>query len=216
MSKRLSKGEILWLQRLWASESFYNGKLDGLWGPQTEQAEQRYTAEARHLRELYGEQDSRTERNILSMSISAQSYARQMHRRIIAAGFDAKIISGTRTFDEQEIIYATGRRGIPGERIISYAKPGHSYHNYGQAWDYALFNGREYIDGDTREELEMYDAMAQTVADWWEPPNSPVRWGGQWTRKDRPHFQLNLGVRATTLVPYFEQGQLYQVLAKAA
>jgi peptidoglycan L-alanyl-D-glutamate endopeptidase CwlK len=47
----------------------------------------------------------------------------------------ALITDGLRTFDEQDKLFQKGRRGIPGEQIVTKARGGQSNHNYGLAVD---------------------------------------------------------------------------------
>lgn len=52
------------------------------------------------------------------------------------------LISGMRSFAESDALYAQGRTA-PGE-IVSKAKAGQSYHNYGLAFDFSMLtNGKE-------------------------------------------------------------------------
>ena len=46
--------------------------------------------------------------------------------------------------DEQAKVYAQGRTA-PG-KIVTHAKPGHSNHNFGVAFDVGIFVGGQYID----------------------------------------------------------------------
>lgn len=52
-------------------------------------------------------------------------------------------ISGLRTFEEQERLYAQGR--TQAGQIVTYAQPGLSLHNYGLATDWAYFDKGRYV-----------------------------------------------------------------------
>ena len=53
-----------------------------------------------------------------------------------AKGIDITIIRAYSTIEEQSIIYAKGRT-VPG-KIVTNAKPGYSWHNFGRAYDVAI------------------------------------------------------------------------------
>jgi len=50
-------------------------------------------------------------------------------------GMQALITDGLRTFEEQDKLFAIGRRGVPGEGKVTNARGGQSNHNYGLAVD---------------------------------------------------------------------------------
>lgn len=101
-----------------------------------------------------------------------------------------------RTFAEQNALYAQGRTK-PG-RIVTKAKGGRSYHNYGCAIDIVLLIDR---DGNgTFEEAsweENIDFDGDKKADWMEIvtifKQYGWEWGGEWQFKDSPHFQKTFG-----------------------
>lgn len=95
-----------------------------------------------------------------------------------------------RTFAEQDGIYAQGRTK-PG-KIVTKAKGGQSYHNYGLAVDIVLIiNGKE-ASWDTLKDFD-----GDGIADWSEIVSIFKRYGweygGDWHFKDYPHFQKTLG-----------------------
>jgi peptidoglycan LD-endopeptidase CwlK len=64
------------------------------------------------------------------------------------AGIDIKITAGMRTFEEQEKLYNQGRT-TPGN-IVTKAKPGQSFHNYGLAIDIVpIVNGKAVWENET-------------------------------------------------------------------
>lgn len=101
-----------------------------------------------------------------------------------------------RTFAEQDKLFAQGRTA-PG-KIVTRAKGGQSYHNYGLAIDIALLvdtdrNGTfETASWDTRSDFDQ-----DGRADWMEVVDIFKRygweWGGDWRFIDKPHFQKTLG-----------------------
>jgi peptidoglycan L-alanyl-D-glutamate endopeptidase CwlK len=91
-----------------------------------------------------------------------------------------RITHTLRTLDEQAHLYMQGRT-MPG-RIVTYAKPGSSAHNYGMAFDFCFA-------GKTLEECYPKDpARWDRVGLVGESVG--LAWGGRWKKlKDRPHFE---------------------------
>ena len=101
-----------------------------------------------------------------------------------------------RTFAEQNALYAIGRTK-PG-KIVTNAKGGQSYHNYGLAIDIVLIQDK---DGNGTFETASWDdrldADGDGRADWMEVVAIFKRygweWGGDWKFSDKPHFQKTFG-----------------------
>jgi peptidoglycan L-alanyl-D-glutamate endopeptidase CwlK len=101
-----------------------------------------------------------------------------------------------RTFAEQDALYAQGRTK-PG-KIITNARGGQSYHNYGLAIDIALLVDR---DGNGTFETASWDTKTDfdgdRKSDWQEIVAIFKRygweWGGDWKFFDAPHFQKTFG-----------------------
>jgi peptidoglycan L-alanyl-D-glutamate endopeptidase CwlK len=101
-----------------------------------------------------------------------------------------------RTFAEQDVLYAQGR-SKPG-KVVTNAKGGQSYHNYGLAIDIVLL-----VDKDKNGSFETASWDVKTdfdkdaKADWMEVVQIFKRygyeWGGEWKFKDDPHFQKSFG-----------------------
>lgn len=95
--------------------------------------------------------------------------------------------SGFRSFDEQEAIYAIGRRGIAGERIKTKAKPGYSAHNYGVACDLAKDKDQDQPGLQPDWDDEVYDALGAKAEE------IGLEWSGRWESfRERGHIQLPL------------------------
>jgi peptidoglycan L-alanyl-D-glutamate endopeptidase CwlK len=99
-------------------------------------------------------------------------------------GIKLVLVQGLRTWEEQEALYQKGR-SRPGS-IVTHAPAGHSWHNYGRAFDVA-FAGK----------------LPHTVV--WEGPwdyvgklgrNLGMEWGGDWPapQTDCPHFEYTGGL----------------------
>jgi peptidoglycan L-alanyl-D-glutamate endopeptidase CwlK len=113
------------------------------------------------------------------------------------ANIAVRIVQGLRTIDEQNSLYAQGRTK-PGN-IVTNAKGGSSYHNYGLAIDFAILIDK---DGNgTYDELSWdikKDNDKDGVADWLEVVKvfeaAGWEWGGRWSSiKDYPHVQKTFG-----------------------
>lgn len=127
--------------------------------------------------------DERTERNIKTLLPAAQDKARDFMEALQAAGINAKIISGHRTYAEQGELYAQGRTK-PGS-IVTNAKPGYSNHNFGVAWDIGIFTE----EGKYLPESPLY-AKAGAIG-----KAMGLAWGGDWKSfPDRPHFEVPTGL----------------------
>jgi peptidoglycan L-alanyl-D-glutamate endopeptidase CwlK len=110
-----------------------------------------------------------------------------------------------RTFAEQNVLYAQGRTK-PG-KIVTNARGGLSYHNYGQAIDIVLIiNGKEASWNDKKD----FDGDGK--ADWMEIVNIFKQfgweWGGDWKFSDSPHFQKTLGYSVRQLVALHQAGKV--------
>jgi len=115
------------------------------------------------------------------------------------------ITFGLRTFEEQQAIYDQGRTK-PGQ-IVTNAKPGQSYHNYGLAIDVALLIDGKTISWDTSKD---WDGDKQS--DWMEVvaifKKEGFAWGGDWrTFKDMPHFEMTFGHNWRELLALHEAGK---------
>jgi peptidoglycan L-alanyl-D-glutamate endopeptidase CwlK len=126
--------------------------------------------------------DPRTETNIKTLLPAAQEKAREFMAACLAAGITLKIIGGTRTYDEQNALYEQGR--TTSGSIVTNARGGYSWHNFGIAWDIGIFVDSKYLD-----ESPLY-AKAGAIG-----KSLGLEWGGDWTTiQDEPHFQLKLGM----------------------
>ena len=122
--------------------------------------------------------DERSERNIATLLPQVQPLARALIESAAAIGIAIKVISGTRTYEEQNALYEQGR-SKPG-RIVTNARGGYSNHNFGIAFDIGVFEGGRYLD-----ESPAYKAVGAIGM------KLGLEWGGNWkTIQDEPHFQL--------------------------
>ncbi len=110
-----------------------------------------------------------------------------------ALGITIRVTQGMRTFAEQQKIYDQGRTE-PG-KIVTKAKPGSSYHQYGLAVDLV-----EIVNGG----LDWGYDMSKLVpfADKYQ-----IQWGGNFpgTFKDHPHFEKHFGINWRQLMLLHDQ-----------
>jgi peptidoglycan LD-endopeptidase CwlK len=107
-------------------------------------------------------------------------------KQIEAKGLGADVFCGYRSFAEQNLLYTKGRNSqgkiVELSKVVTYAKGGYSWHNYGLAIDvvFKLKNGNWTWDNSKP---------------WAELGRLGVKlgfeWGGNWGsgKTDRPHFQ---------------------------
>jgi peptidoglycan L-alanyl-D-glutamate endopeptidase CwlK len=203
MSARLFPDDILFFQRLLKCDGLYAGDLDGVWGRFTEAAAVEFERLSDEIARDAGMFDARSEDNVRTLSLNAQRFAREFLANVRAAGINARIISGTRTYSMQELIYRQGRFGNPGP-IVTKARGGQSNHNFGIAWDIGVFTA----GGGYLTEGDAYDAAAAAGA------SQSLEWGGNWAGfVDKPHFQLTLPMTLAALRDRFEAGERFTMMA---
>lgn len=121
-----------------------------------------------------------------------------------AQGLDVLVICTWRSWDEQAAEYAKGRT-VPG-KIVTNAKPGQSWHQWGRAIDIVpRRNGKTLVWGtrgngldqdpsdDATDDLELWQRIAACFK------MHGLKWAGDWPRfVEYPHFQNtgDLSIRA--------------------
>lgn len=155
-------------------------EVDGLAGPQT------WSAIYTHIlkKELpvfpTDQVDERSEEVIATLQPEVQIYARALIHKAEEVGIDIKIISGLRTYAEQDKLYAQGRTENIKGGIVTNAKGGHSNHNFGIAFDIGVFEGIVYLEKSPK--YKAVGALGMQLG---------LEWGGNGkTIVDQPHFQL--------------------------
>jgi len=127
--------------------------------------------------------DDRSKKNIATLHRQVQPLATSLIDQAVAQGIHVKVISGLRTYAEQDAIYAQGRTK-PGA-IVTKAKAGYSWHNFGLAFDVGIFSadGKKYF-GESPD-YKRVGAIGRSIG---------LEWGGDWQGfKDEPHFQYVKG-----------------------
>jgi peptidoglycan L-alanyl-D-glutamate endopeptidase CwlK len=200
MSFRLFADDLTEFQRLLKSAGLLKKKIDGVWGPDTDEAAVAFENLYEAIKASEGAFDARSEGCIVTLNPKAQTLARQCLRAIRAGGVDARIISGTRSYREQDKLFRQGRSGYPGP-IVTNARGGQSNHNFGIAWDIGIFDAKGKYLGDS----PLYKKAA-TIAMSAGLPH--LEWGGDWkTFKDQPHYQFATGLPISEIRARFESGQ---------
>lgn len=122
--------------------------------------------------------DHRSEKVITTLLPEVQPMARALVQKAALGGIRIKVISGLRTYAEQDALYARGRTA-PGS-IVTNARAGYSNHNFGIAFDVGVFERNTYLDDSPK-----YKAVGVLGTDL------GLEWGGNWkTIVDQPHLQL--------------------------
>lgn len=121
--------------------------------------------------------------------------ARQLVDLCQQNGIELLITSTLRTFEEQDALYAIGRTK-PG-KVVTNARSGQSWHNYGLAFDVVpLVNGKAIW---TSPNWESIGALGMTLG---------LVWGGQWAGfKDKPHFEYHPGLTLAEAMAKKEAGE---------
>ncbi|MFK9090826.1 M15 family metallopeptidase [Bacillus salipaludis] len=121
----------------------------------------------------------------------------QLIQQAADKGIVIVITDGFRNAEDQDRLYEKGR-STEGN-IVTYAKGGESYHNFGLAIDFALKTPSGNVVWDMQ-----YDGNKNGKADWTEVVNMAkalgFEWGGDWAQfKDYPHLEMNFGMSIADL-----------------
>jgi peptidoglycan L-alanyl-D-glutamate endopeptidase CwlK len=127
--------------------------------------------------------DSRSEANIATLHPRMRPFARALIEKAAGQGIIIKVTSGTRSFAEQDKLFAQ-------RPIVTKARGGFSNHNFGIAIDITIFKGS--TDPESAKtpvfESPLYKVIGSMGTDL------GLEWGGNWkTIVDEPHFQLRPG-----------------------
>jgi len=152
-------------------------------------------------------EDPRTLAKLDLLHPSLRQEALHIYEEIRDRGVSIRVTDSLRTFGEQNALFAKGRTE-PG-KIVTYAKGGQSFHNYGLALDFCLLTeeGRQVswdrtldLDGD---QLRDWDEVVSVFKHHgWD-------WGGDWARfKDYPHFEKANGFSTAELLERYRDGQM--------
>lgn len=201
---RLFPDDVLFFQRFLKAEGHDPGFLDGIDGRRTRAAAARHYMEYVRIRSVYGSFSERTEKVIRTLTAATQVEARrflaeaagQLTRRV-------ELLSGTRTYAQQNELYAQGRYGDT-RRVVTQARGGHSNHNFGIAFDIGVFG----VLGRYMTKDHYYIPAGELSRDF------ALEWSGDWPKKpgkfaEVSHFQLAMPQDLQFVRNRFEQGQTF-------
>ena len=128
--------------------------------------------------------DERSLRNLATLHPEVQprmeAFLKAAKSLAAPRNLDVRIISGTRSYLEQDALYAKGRTA-PGP-VVTRARAGYSLHNFGIAIDLGIFSadGKKY-----HEEHPLYRELGPLGE------SLGLEWGGRWKSIiDEPHYQF--------------------------
>lgn len=150
--------------------------------------------------------DERTERNLATLDPKAVPMAREFlclaKATAASLGCDVVVISGNRTYKEQDALYAQGRTK-PGP-IVTKARGGYTDHNFGIAFDVGIFLGKIYLDGGTKEQQALAAKVHKAIS--MHAESCGFEWGGDWESiVDYPHYGVKTGKTTAQLRTIFSQ-----------
>lgn len=127
---------------------------------------------------IYEPIDVRSEGVIARLSPPVRRYARALVHSATREGIKLIVTSGTRSYEEQNALYAQGRTA-PGN-IVTKVRGGHSSHNHGIAFDVTVFVGATPVWESST--YKVVGALGRALG---------LTWGGDWVSfVDEPHFEL--------------------------
>lgn len=151
--------------------------------------------------------------NSLHPLIRQEVYNAFLHinQKLLGKGVRMRVTHGRRTFAEQDALYAQGR--TKAGPVVTRASAGHSYHNYGLAFDFTILLDK---NGDGKFETVEWSTTSDNdhdgVADWKEVvtymKSLGYTWGGDWPGKknDPPHFEKTFGFPVDKLLQKYNDG----------
>lgn len=151
------------------------------------------------------------EQRLAKVHPAVATRARAMVELLAQSGIEILITQGLRTWEEQDALYAKGRSIPPiGQKfIVTKAKGGQSFHNFGLAVDIVVLDSIGKADWDTSH--PGWKAAAKAGK------SLGLEWGGDWKSfKDLPHFQYTAGFNLQKCGTLFARGGIPAVWAELA
>ncbi len=201
---KVLNNNVMAVQKLLKSRGLYSGTVDGWYGPKTEEAVRRFQSE----NGLYPTQivDPRTRQKLFnphpkdhfetrptsielsSLNPRVAAMARKFLELTKKNNMDVRIITAFRSWDEEDKLYAQGR-WAPGQ-IVTNARGGDSYHNWGLAFDAAPFEQGKMLTDVAK--FKQMGALGEQAG---------LKWGGTFRAiVDYPHFQYTFGLNTWDLL----------------
>lgn len=130
--------------------------------------------------------DERSERYLATLDTKARPAFRKflaLAKGVAASlGCEYVMISGHRTWKEQNALFAKGPH-------VTKARGGYSWHNFGIAGDFGVFQNGVYLDGGSKAQQQLAQRVHKAVS--LIAAEAGMFWGGNWKSiVDTPHFQL--------------------------
>lgn len=121
----------------------------------------------------------------------------QLIQQAANKGIVIVITDDFRSAEDQDRLYEQGRT-VAGN-IVTHARGGESFHNFGLAIDFAIKTPQAEVIWDMQ-----YDGNQNGKGDWNEVVEMAkvlgFEWGGDWAQfKDYPHLQMNFGLTLADL-----------------
>ncbi len=107
-------------------------------------------------------------------------------------GMPVMIHKGFRSAAEQARLFESGRN-------VTRAKAGYSFHNYGLAVDIVFYDKNGQPSWDEGHDWEGLGRLGKELG---------LEWGGDWKRRDRPHFQYPPRISMSTVRMLYKEGGL--------
>ena len=121
--------------------------------------------------------DERSERCIASLHPQVQPLARELVKIAAEHGVEIRVISGNRTYEEQNVLFAQGR--TTAGKIVTRAQGGWSNHNFGLAFDVGVWENGQYQP--ESKSYRFVGNLGKAIG---------LDWGGDWKSiVDEPHFE---------------------------
>ncbi|MBP3951118.1 M15 family metallopeptidase [Bacillus suaedae] len=131
----------------------------------------------------------RSQRHLANVHSYIAERGLEIVRRCHKEGIYVQITHGLRTISEQNALYAKGRTATGS--IVTNAKGGYSYHNFGLAIDFVVLNSDGSANWTVDNRWRRMGAIGEALG---------LEWGGSWTSfKDYPHFQHTFGLTTAQL-----------------
>ncbi|WP_411834477.1 M15 family metallopeptidase [Neobacillus niacini] len=121
----------------------------------------------------------------------------QLVQQAADKGIVMVITDDFRSAEDQDRLYEQGRTAAGN--IVTHARGGESFHNFGLAIDFAIKTPSADVIWDMQ-----YDSNQNGKSDWGEVVEMAkalgFEWGGDWAQfKDYPHLQMNFGLTLADL-----------------
>lgn len=135
----------------------------------------------------------KAERHLAGLHPSVAEKARQLIQQAHGEGIFLIMTEGLRTIQEQNALYEQGR-SKPG-KIVTNARGGYSYHNYGLAFDICVCDivGEKLVPNwSVNQRWKRVGEIGKKLG---------LEWGGDWVNfRDYPHFQLTFDLTLAQLL----------------